>query len=431
MLFSAGMGIGLVFWGVSEPVSHYLVPPEGIEGGTPGAARVALRYSFFHWGLHAWGIYTVIALALAYTQFRKKDSGLISSTFRPLIGHHADGPLGKAIDILAVIATVFGVATSLGLGTLQINAGLQFLAGIPLAVRVQLTIIAVVTLLYLSSAITGLERGIRYLSNLNLGLAGGLLLFVLIAGSTSFIFDSFTTTVGDYIGNLIFMSFRLTPFTEGDWVSTWTLFYWAWWIAWAPFVGTFIARVSRGRTVKEFVIGVLFVPTLLGTLWFSVFGGSALFFEMFEQAGIAEAVQADTTSGLFLTLDQLPISLILTILATALIMTFFITSADSATFVLGMLTSAGSLNPPTSRKLIWGGLQSSIAAVLLLSGGLVGLQTASIIAALPFSIIMIFMMISLNKALRAEVKDRSRQERKRIKELEEWIEREENTGTIE
>src|SRR5690625_1966959 len=195
MLFSAGMGIGLVFWGVSEPVSHYLVPPEGIEGGAAGAARVALRYSFFHWGLHAWGIYTVIALALAYTQFRKKDSGLISSTFRPLIGHHADGPLGKAIDILAVIATVFGVATSLGLGTLQINAGLQFLVGIPLAVRVQLTIIAVVTLLYLSSAITGLERGIRYLSNLNLGLAGGLLLFVLIAGPTSFIFDSFTTTV--------------------------------------------------------------------------------------------------------------------------------------------------------------------------------------------------------------------------------------------
>jgi glycine betaine transporter len=426
MLFSAGMGIGLVFWGVAEPMYHFMTPPlSGIEGASPDAARVALRYSFFHWGLHPWAIYTVIGLSIAYAQFRKGESGLISSTFRPLIGDRVEGPLGKGIDILASIATAFGVATSLGLGTLQINGGLSHVFGIPNTTMMQMIIILVVTVLYMISATTGLNRGIRYLSNINLSLAAGLLLFVLFTGPTSFIIDALTTTLGGYLGNIIPMSFRMTPFTGGVWVGAWTLFYWAWWIAWAPFVGSFIARVSKGRTVREFVVTVLLVPTLLGALWFAAFGGSAIFFEMFEQRGIAEAVNTDVTSALFVTLEQFPIGWFLGMLATILIITFFVTSADSATFVLGMLTSNGVLNPATSTKLIWGVLQSSIAAALLLSGGLNGLQTASIVAALPFAVIMVFMVFSLNRALKTEIKEEKRKERRRIKKLEELLEQSE------
>ena len=421
MLFSAGMGIGLVFWGVAEPMNHYMTPPEGVAGGTPEAARLAIRYSFFHWGLHPWAIYAMVALALAYAQFRKGYSALISSTFRPLIGDRVEGPLGKGIDALAVIATAFGVATSLGLGTLQINGGLAHVAGLPQNTTVQLLIILVVTILYLLSATTGLDKGIRILSNLNLSVASGLLLFVIVFGPTSFILETLTTTIGSYLGNLIPMSFRLTPFTGGTWVGTWTLFYWAWWIAWAPFVGTFIARVSRGRTIREFVLGVLFVPALLGAFWFSAFGGSALYYEIFQQRGIAEAVKTDVTSALFVTLEQFPLGGFLGLLATLLILTFFITSADSATFVLGMLSSQGVLHPATSTKLIWGVLQSSTAAVLLLSGGLNGLQTASIVTALPFAVIMVFMVVSLHRALKAEWDEEQRRERLRRKKLDELL----------
>ncbi|MFD1735068.1 BCCT family transporter [Bacillus salitolerans] len=422
MLFSAGMGIGLVFWGVAEPIYHFITPPlDTVEGGSTTAARLALRYSFFHWGLHPWAIYTIIALALAYSQFRKGESGLISSTFRPLLGNRVEGPIGKGIDTLAAIATAFGVATSLGLGTLQINGGLSHVFGMPNTIFTQLMIILAVTILYMLSATTGLNKGIRYLSNLNLGLAGGLLLFVLFAGPTTFIVDVFTTTIGDYLGNIIPMSFRMTPFTQGTWVGAWTLFYWAWWIAWAPFVGTFIARVSRGRTIKEFVLGVLLVPTILGAIWFSAFGGSAIFFDLFEQGRISEAVSNDVTTALFITLEQFPLGMLLAGLATLLIITFFVTSADSATFVLGMLTSKGVLNPATSTKIIWGVLQSSIAAVLLLSGGLGGLQTASIVAALPFSVIMVLMVFALSKSLNQEVREQRRKEKRRIKKLEELV----------
>jgi len=422
MLFSAGMGIGLVLWGVAEPIYHYLTPPlAGVEGGTAEAARQSLRYSFFHWGLHPWAIYTVIALAIAYSQFRKGESGLISLTFRPLLGNRVEGPIGKGIDSLASIATAFGVATSLGFGTLQISGGLNHILGTPNNLTVQLILIGVITILYLISATAGLNKGIRYLSNLNLGLAGGLLIFVFFAGPTTFIIDALTTTIGGYIGNIIPMSFRLTPFSQGTWVGSWTIFYWAWWIAWAPFVGTFIARVSRGRTIKEFVLGVLFVPSLLSAIWFSAFGGSAIFYEMFENKGIADAVNADVTTALFITLEQFPIGGLLSVLATLLIITFFVTSADSATFVLGMLTSKGDLNPSTSTKLIWGLLQSSIAAVLLISGGLQGLQTASIVAALPFTIIMLLMVVSLNKALRGELLEKQRRENRIKKKIEELI----------
>ncbi|HZK43738.1 MAG TPA: BCCT family transporter [Syntrophomonadaceae bacterium] len=403
MLFSAGMGIGLVFWGVSEPVTHYLIPPEGVTPETVEAAKIALRYSFFHWGLHPWAIYAVVALSLAYFRFRKGEPGLISLTFRPLIGDKVNGPIGKGIDSLAIIATVFGVATSLGLGALQINGGLSHLFNIPNNIIVQIGIIALVTVLFLLSATTGLNKGIRYLSNLNLTIAAILLLFVILFGPTLFIIDNFIATIGSYLGNLIPMSFGLTPFVKSDWIASWTLFYWAWWIAWAPFVGTFIARISKGRTIREFVLGVLFVPSILAALWFTAFGGAALHLEMFQGVPIAQAVSNDITSALFIMLEQFPFSLLMIITAILLITTFFITSADSATFVLGMLSTNGVLNPRNSVKIVWGLLQSAIAIVLLLSGGLGGLQTASIIVALPFSIIMLGMCISLNMELKREL----------------------------
>ncbi|WP_166243341.1 glycine betaine uptake BCCT transporter [Paenibacillus turpanensis] len=424
MLFSAGMGIGLVFWGVAEPVYHYLSPPEGIQGSTPQAAQAALRYSFFHWGLQPWAIYTVSALGLAYANFRKGRSNLISATLYPLLGDRVNGGLGKAIDSFAVIATVFGVATSLGLGAMQINGGLHFLVGVPRTISSQLLIVLVVTVLFLISASTGLDKGIKYLSNLNLGFASLLLLFVIVMGPTFFIIEALTTTIGSYIGNLIPMSFRMTPFTERTFVGAWTIFYWAWWILWSPFVGSFIARVSKGRTIREFVTGVLFVPTFLSMIWFSAFGGTALQHEMFVGRKISEAVNEDMTLALFVMLQQLPLSSIVIILATLLIITFFITSADSATFVLGMLTSNGSDHPKKSIKFIWGILVSAIASVLLLSGGLNGVQTASIVMALPFSVIMILMIISINKALKEEVKEMERKERRRLQRIEKWIEEE-------
>lgn len=422
MLFSAGMGIGLVFWGVAEPVFHYLSPPEGVEGSTAKAAQTALRYCFFHWGLQPWSIYTVIGLSLAYSHYRKGRSNLISSTLYPLFGNRMEGGVGKVIDTLAVIATVFGVATSLGLGAMQINGGLHHLFGLPQSVVWELLIITVVTVLFLFSATSGLDRGIKYLSNLNLGLAFLLLLFVLIAGPTFFLVEALTTTIGAYLGNLIPMSFRMTPFTQKTFVGAWTIFYWAWWISWAPFVGSFIARVSRGRTIKEFVLGVLFVPTLLSMVWFSAFGGSALYFEMFLDRHIGDAVNQDVTSAFFITLQQFPFGMVLAMLATFLIMIFFITSADSATFVLAMLTSHGSPNPRLSTKLVWGFLISSTAAVLLVSGGLEGVQTASIIMALPFAVILLLMVVSTNRGLKEEKREAERKEKLRIRRIEKWIE---------
>lgn len=418
MLFSAGMGIGLVFWGVAEPISHYFSPPAGVSGQSTEAAQTALRYAFFHWGLHPWGIYALIALALAYFQFRKGAKGLISSTFGPLLGERIHGPLGKGIDVLAVIATAFGVATSLGLGTLQINGGLSHLFGLPSNTTVQIVIISIITVLFLLSATTGLDRGIKYLSNTNLILALMLLLLTLVLGPTSFIFDAFTSTLGSYLNNLISMSLRLTPFTQGTWVANWTLFYWSWWIAWAPFVGMFIARVSKGRTIKEFVICVMLVPSLLSFIWFSVFGGTALHLEIFDQAPIGAAVQSDISTALFLALEQLPMGYILAVVAILLIITFFITSADSAIFVLGMLSSDGNLDPSNQVKVTWGILQSAIAIVLLLSGGLEGLQTASIVAALPFTVIMVLMCFSLVMALQEEDRIAKKKRKEQQKKLE-------------
>ncbi len=402
MLFSAGMGIGLVFYGVAEPVSHYLTPPGGLTPETPEAARAALKYSFFHWGLHPWAIYSVVALSIAYFSFRRGEPALISRTFRPLLGQKVEGPVGKIIDVLAIIATVFGVAASLGFGAVQINSGLNSAFGLSIGTPAQLVIIAVVTVLFLISAMTGLSKGIQLLSNTNVVLAGLLMLGVFVLGPTVFLLDTFTTSVGGYLQDLINLSTRLTPFTGATWVGGWTIFYWAWWIAWAPFVGLFIARVSRGRTIKEFILGVLGVPALVSFAWFSVFGGSALSGALAGQTAVTQATDADISTALFALLQGLPLGHILTGIATLLIASFFITSADSATYVLGLQSGGGRKEPSNPVKLTWGVMQSLIAVALLLSGGLAGLQSASVVAALPFSVIMIGMCFSLFKGLRSE-----------------------------
>lgn len=406
MLFSAGMGIGLVFWGIAEPVSHYYVPPMG-EAQSAEAAENALRFTFFHWGLHPWGIYALIALALAYFKFRKGAPGTVSATFYPLLGDKINGPIGKTIDVIAVFATVFGVATSLGLGAVQINGGLTYLnSNIPSGFNTQILIIIGVTILFMLSAISGIGKGIKWLSNSNIFIAILLLLFFLFAGPTTFLLNLFTTTLGNYLEFLPRMSFRLAPFNDANstWIQDWTIFYWAWWIAWSPFVGTFIARVSKGRTIREFIIGVLAVPTTFCALWFAIFGGTGIYLEMFQNSGIWEAMEQGsyTENALFATLDQLPFSTIASILSIILISTFFITSADSATFVIGMQTTNGMLNPPLKIKLIWGFIQAGAAAVLLWSGGLNALQTASIVSAFPFVFILICIMFSLHKGLLEE-----------------------------
>ncbi|KGX91540.1 choline transporter [Pontibacillus halophilus JSM 076056 = DSM 19796] len=406
MLFSAGMGIGLIFWGTAEPISHFHNPPFG-EGETAESAKVAMRYSFFHWGLHPWGIYAVIALALAYFQFRRQAPGLISSILTPLLGEkRTSSGWGTLVDFIAVFATIFGVATSLGLGAKQISGGFAYMFdGLEDGFGLQITIILIVTFLYMLSAQTGLNKGIKYLSNTNIVLAIALMVFILFAGPTNFIMDLFTTTLGSYVQNVPSMSFKLSPFEQNTWTQSWTIFYWAWWISWAPFVGTFIARVSKGRTVREFVLGVLLVPTIFGALWFSTFGGAGIYQEYFQGENIMQLINSSGNEvALFEMLSNLPLGNIMSFIAILLITTFFITSADSATFVLGMQTTNGSLNPSNSVKFIWGLVQSSTAAILLWQGGLGALQTAAIIAAFPFAIIMILMVFSLIKAFQEEAK---------------------------
>lgn len=407
MLFSAGMGIGLVFWGAAEPLSHFHNPPYG-DPTTSDTAKTAMQYSFFHWGFHPWAVYATIALALAYFKFRKHSSGLVSGILVPLFSERGKEVWGTIVDFIVVFATVFGVATSLGFGAIQISGGLSFVFGIDQTFIFQLMIILIVTVLYMLSASTGLNKGIKYLSNSNIVLALALMIFLLLLGPTTFILNLFTTSFGNYIQNLPSMSFRMTPFNEDntEWIKGWTIFYWAWWIAWAPFVGTFIARVSRGRTIREFVLGVLLVPTIFGALWFTVFGGSAIHLEFFQGKDIYGFVNNfGEETALFAVLENFPFSMFMSLIAILLISTFFITSADSATFVLGMQTTGGRLDPPNSVKLVWGIIQSGAAAVLLWQGGLEALQTASIIAAFPFTIILLLIVFSLLKSFKQEIKE--------------------------
>lgn len=402
MLFSAGMGIGLLFFGVAEPIMHFSSPPVG-EGGTIDAARNAMSLTFFHWGLHAWAIYAVVGMSLAYFGYRHNLPLTIRSALYPLIGERIYGPIGHIVDIFAVLGTMFGVATSLGLGVLQINAGLNYLFDMPESIYLQMGIIGVITVLATGSVIAGLDAGIKRLSQVNLALALVLLLFVLIAGPTLFLMQSLIQNTGTYLSEVVRMTFNLYAYDPKEWMGAWTLFYWGWWIAWSPFVGMFIARVSRGRTIRQFVLGVLFVPVGFTFMWMTFFGGAAISMELGALPGvISGAVAESVPTALFTLLEQLPLSMLMSGIATILVVTFFVTSSDSGSLVIDIITSGGHPNPPVWQRIFWAITEGLVAAVLLLAGGLTALQTASIIGALPFSIIMLVICYGLFKGLRME-----------------------------
>ncbi|MEV6246591.1 BCCT family transporter [Streptomyces sp. NPDC051742] len=405
MMFSAGMGIGLMFYGVGEPLQHFLSPPpaSGVPAGTGGAARTAMEYSFFHWTLTPWAIYGIAGLALAYAGFRKGRGNRLSSAFVPLLGaRRAASWPGRAIDLLAVFATVFGTATSLGLGALQVAEGLNLTMGVDNSTSTQLIIIVSLSAAFVLSAFSGLHKGVKWLSTLNIVLAGCLMLFVFLLGPTVYILDTIPASVGGYLHQLLPMASRTGAFTDPDWLGTWTIFYWAWWLSWAPFVGTFIARISRGRTIREFLVGVLLVPSGATVVWFCVMGGTAIRLESTGAADLATAVEDGAEASLFAMLEALPIGTVTSVLAMILVMTYFVTSADSASLVMGSLTSGGSLHPPTWLVVIWGVLMAAVAAVLLVVGGLNSLQTATILVALPFVVVMLALCWALLKELRED-----------------------------
>ena len=403
MLFSAGVGIGLMFFGVAEPITHFISPPIG-EGGTVEAAQNAMLITYFHWGLQAWAVYIVVGLALAYFAFRKGLPLTIRSTLYPLIGNRINGWIGHSVDIFAVLGTMFGVATSLGIGVMQVNAGLNYLFDINISASVQVVLISGITLLATISVVAGLDAGIRRLSELNLSLALVMLLFVLLAGPTALLLNGFLQNLGNYFSNVVSMTFNAYAYQPVvEWMSAWTLFYWAWWISWSPFVGMFIARISRGRTIREFIIGVLLVPAGITFLWLSVFGNSALFIELGEGAGsISQATLESMPTALFIMLEQLPMTKIISVIAILLIVTFFVTSSDSGSLVIDIITSGGNKEPPVWQRVFWAVSEGVVASILLAAGGLSALQTAAICSALPFAFVMLFICFGLLKGLQME-----------------------------
>jgi len=407
LLFAAGMGIGLVFYGVSEPLSHFVAPKPGVEGTTAQLAQSALTQTYLHWGVQAWAIYVVVGLALAYAIHRRRRPLSIRWALEPIAGRRIRGGWGNAIDSVALVGTLFGVATSLGLGVLQISSGLSS-AGLvenP-GLFEQIIIIVVITGAVLFSVLSGVTRGMKWLSTSNLALAAALLLFVLFAGDTFYLLREWVQSIGSYLQNFIGLSFSVSAFqgTAGqEWQAAWTAFYWGWWISWAPFVGIFIARVSRGRTVRQFVMGVLIVPTLLGILWFAVLGGSALQIEAQNPGAMTDADGSVNIEGaLFQLFQYLPAPMLLTLGALLLIAIFFITSADSGALVMGMIATGGNPEPSKRVRTLFTLITALLAIALLVAGGLVALQTAAIIIALPFSIVMLLICWSLVVAFRRE-----------------------------
>ena len=401
MLFTAGMGIGLMFFGVAEPVMHYVAPPSG-EPETIQAAQQAMRVTFFHWGLHAWAIYTIVGLSLAYFAYRHNLPLKIRSALYPLIGKRIYGPIGDGVDTFATIGTVFGVATTLGFGVTQINSGLNYLFGIEQSAMTQLILIVVVSAMASLSVFLGLDKGIKRLSEINLILALVLLLFVFFASSTIYLLQTTIQNAGQYVSNLFDMTFNLYAYQPNGWIGGWTIMYWAWWISWSPFVGMFIARVSKGRSIREFIVGVLFIPTGFTLIWMGFMGNAALNSILNEaNTTLVAAVQKDSSVALFEFLHTLPISGVMSLIATVLVMLFFVTSADSGALVTDYLT-AKSENSPTWQRLFWTVLMAFLAIVLLLNGGLSALQSATMLSALPFTFIMLLICWGLIKALRLD-----------------------------
>ncbi|WP_402375948.1 BCCT family transporter [Isoptericola rhizosphaerae] len=433
MLFATGMGIGLVYFGVAEPLSHFTSPKPGVAGEAPALAQAAMGQTYLHWGFHAWAIYVVVGLALAYSIHRKGRPVSIRWALEPILGEkRVRGWLGNVIDVLAIFGTVFGVATSLGLGVLQIAAGLGYLGVVDPSVALEMGLIAGITAVAAVSVASGLERGIKWLSNVNMMLAGALMVAVLIMGSSLFVLREWVQSIGYYFQNVMFMTFDTLAF-QGDaglaWESSWTIFYWGWWISWAPFVGLFIARISRGRTVREFVLGTLLVPMFVSTIWFSVFGGSAIHQERNEPGSMLLpdpetgdlAVNSDT--AMFQLFESIPGGgAWMGVVAMVLVVVFFVTSSDSGSFVVDMLANGGDPNPPLWSRLFWAILEGGVAAALLYAGGLEALQTASILTALPFSLVVIAMMFAVWKALNEEHQTITRAERRlRRRELTERV----------
>ncbi len=399
MLFAAGMGIGLMFFGVAEPVNHFLNPPLG-DGGTSAAAKEAMELTFFHWGLHAWATYAIVAVILAYFGFRHDLPLTLRSALYPLIGERIYGPLGTVVDVFAILSTTFGVATSLGFGVEQINSGLNFLFDVPKSVGVQLGLVVLTTALATVSVVLGLDVGIKRLSEINIVLAIALLLGVLAFGPTVYLLQMFMQNTGGYLADLVGKTFNLYAYQPTDWLGGWTIFYWGWWISWAPFVGLFIARISRGRTLREFVFGALAAPTLFTLLWMTVFGNSAITLILDQgMTDLAVAVQQDESVALFKFLENFPASTLLSALAVLMVFVFFITSADSGAMILNMLSSNGRDDTPILRRVFWMAMIGSSALLLLLAGGLPALQTAAIASALPFSLVILFAIWGFVRAL--------------------------------
>jgi len=414
MLFSAGMGIGLLFFSVAEPISNFMTPPtESIDQAEK--MHNALVYTYLHWGLHAWGIYALIGLALAFFAFSRKLPLSIRSVFYPILGKRIYGPFGDVIDILSVVPTLFGLATSLGFGVQQVASGLNYLFDIPNTLWIQVLLIGLITLAATTSVILGLDKGVRVLSELNIKLASVFLILMIVIGPTLFLLKGFIQTTGGYIQEIISLSTWTATFQDSEWQDSWTLVYWAWWISWSPFVGMFIARVSKGRTVKEFVLGVLLVPTILTFLWMAVFGGSALFLEMNNIGEVAKAVENDISTALFTMLAEFPISYITSFIGIVLVTGFFVTSSDSGSLVIDSITSGGKLDAPVGQRIFWALSEGGVAATLLIGGGLAALQTAALSTGLPFAIILIIMCYSLYKGLKQEYAEMKEHESKKQK----------------
>ncbi|QTF91204.1 BCCT family transporter [Halomonas sp. BM-2019] len=405
MLFAAGTGVGILFWAVAQPILQFQENPFIAEGMTPDAARVAMRLTYFHWGLNGWAIFSFVALVLAYFCYRWNLPLTIRSCLQPLFGKRVEGGLGDAVDVLAVFGTVFGIATTLGLGVQQMNAGLGALFEIESSVWLQLTVIAVIMSIATFSVVSGVKKGVRLLSEANFWLSIAVVVFLLLFGPTQYLIAITVESAGDYIQNLLGMTFHTNATREDGWQAEWTVFFWGWWLAWSPFVGMFIARVSRGRTFREFVMGVLLVPTVITVVWIGLFGGTALYHELFGGGGIIAAVDRDVATALFATIEAMGLGMVgqgVSLALVVLIATYLITSANAGTLVINTILSGGDPEPPTRHRILWGVVLGVLTAVLLMAGGLETLQAAVIMAALPFSVVIMLMIAGLLKALHRE-----------------------------
>ncbi|WP_026915334.1 BCCT family transporter [Christiangramia portivictoriae] len=421
MLFSAGMGIGLLFFGVGEPVMHFNSPPTEVAG-TAAAAQEAMNFTFLHWGFHAWAVYALVGLSLAYFTYSRGLPLTIRSIFYPFLGDRIYGRIGDVIDVFAVLATLFGLATSLGFGVQQIASGLNHVFGLPDGITTQVIIIGIVTLIATTSVVLGVDKGVKILSEWNMRIAVILLILALILGPTLFIFRSFVQNTGSYLYNFLEISTWSETFTNGTWQNDWTVFYWGWWIGWSPFVGMFIARISKGRTIREFILGVLLVPAIVTFFWMSAFGSVAIEQIMSGSDVLSDAVNADIATALFVFFQDYPLSMVINIVAILLIAGFFITSSDSGSLVIDSLTTGGKIDAPVGQRIFWAVTEGAVAAVLLIGGGLQALQTATIVTGLPFAIILLVMCYSLYKGLQEDHEQmEEKKSEKQMKNYEEIV----------